>query len=72
VAAGGERPFGPVTKLFEQAFLTSTEPIEWTYDVAPDGRFLMIEPTAATRSAEAVIVVIQNFGEEIKRLMAAR
>jgi Tol biopolymer transport system component len=71
VGVGGDRPFGPVTKLFEQSYLTSTEPTAWTYDVAPDGRFLMIEPTAPTQDAEAAIVVVQNFGEEIKRLMSA-
>jgi hypothetical protein len=31
----------------------------------------MIEPAAPTQSAGAAIVVVQNFGEEIERLMAA-
>jgi Tol biopolymer transport system component len=71
VAADGGRPFGNVAKLFEQPYLMAADPATRTYDVAPDGRFLMIEPTAPTQGAGAAIVVVQNFGEEIKRLMAA-
>jgi hypothetical protein len=32
----------------------------------------MLEPTAAPQSAATAIVVVQNFSEEIERLMAAR
>jgi hypothetical protein len=42
-----------------------------TYDVAADGRFLMLEPTAPPASAAESIVVVQNFSAEIERLMAA-
>jgi serine/threonine-protein kinase len=72
VAADGERPFGTITNLFDRPYLTVTDPAMRSYDVAPDGRFLMIEATAPAQSAETAIVVVQNFGEEIKRLMAVR
>jgi Tol biopolymer transport system component len=72
VAAAGERPFGAVTKLFEEPYLAAEGPNTRTYDVAADGRFLMLEPTAAPQSAATAIVVVQNFSEEIERLMAAR
>ena len=39
-----------------------------SYDVARDGRFLMIEePTAPAKSHRAGIVVVQNWTEELKR-----
>ena len=39
-----------------------------TYDVSPDGkRFLMMKPTDA--GTQASIVVVQNWGEELKRLL---
>jgi len=36
-----------------------------TYDVAPDGRFLMIKEPLRTTTAE--IVLVQNWDEELKR-----
>jgi hypothetical protein len=41
------------------------------YDVAKDGRFLMIKPVAGskTRDTTANLVVIQNWFEELKRLV---
>jgi hypothetical protein len=71
VAPKGDRPFGAVTKLFDQPFFAPEDYYAWSYDVAADGRFLMIEPTAPTRAAEGTIVVVQNWREELKRLMAA-
>jgi Tol biopolymer transport system component len=40
-----------------------------TYDVAPNGRFLMIKEAAANDSVTTNIVVIQNWTEELKRLV---
>jgi Tol biopolymer transport system component len=37
------------------------------WDVAPDGRFLMIKANAATEASE--IIVVQNWFEELKRLV---
>lgn len=37
------------------------------YDVSPDGRFVMIQPTNRSDTAEAVVVV--NWLQELKRLV---
>ena len=71
VDSTGDHPFGAVTKLFDQPFLAAENDVMWSYDVAADHRFLMIESTAPTRAAAGTIVVVQNWGEELKRLMAA-
>ena len=49
-------------------FLPSTSR---SYDVSGDGRFLMLKPVAGSESAPAPtsLVVIQNFHEELKRLV---
>jgi eukaryotic-like serine/threonine-protein kinase len=67
-----EQPFSAVTKLFERPALMSTVATanSWTYDVASDGRFLMIDSGAPTDSAEGTIVVVQNWTEELKRRIA--
>lgn len=40
------------------------------YDVSADGRFLMIKDAAADQTATpATIVVVQNWHEELKRLV---
>ncbi len=71
VNADAARPFGAVTKLFEESYLAAADPTVRTYDVGPDGRFLMIEPTAAAERTPPSIVVIQNFSAELERLMTA-
>jgi serine/threonine-protein kinase len=45
-----------------------------TYDISPDGqRFLMIKPGLGDRaSAPSSITVVQNFGEELKRLVPTK
>jgi serine/threonine-protein kinase len=41
-----------------------------TYDVSPDGqRFLMIKDVAAADQTQASLVVVQNWTEELKRLV---
>jgi serine/threonine-protein kinase len=41
-----------------------------TYDVSPDGqRFLMIKAAPETSQAEHSVVLVQNWGEELKRLV---
>jgi hypothetical protein len=42
-----------------------------TFDISPDGRFLMIKNTASVASAEPEnrLVMIQNWHEELKRLV---
>jgi Tol biopolymer transport system component len=40
----------------------------WNYDVAPDGRFLMIKD-AETERASSNLVIVWNWGEELQRLV---
>ena len=45
------------------------------YDISLDGqRFLMIKPTGGSESEPAPtnLVVVQNFGEELKRLVPSK
>ena len=41
------------------------------YDIAPDGRFLMIKPGGGSEltPAHTSLVVVQHWGEELKRLV---
>ena len=64
VVAGASFDFKPPTLLFEAGDLITGDPP--TYDVAPDGRFLMIK-TVANQAAVAQIVLVQNWHEELKR-----
>jgi eukaryotic-like serine/threonine-protein kinase len=43
------------------------------YDVAKDGRFLMIKPAAGSKAQDttANLIVVQNWFEELKRLVSA-
>ncbi len=66
-----ERPFGAAAKLFEEPRFLAGEQVVGAYDVAADGRFLMIEPLATTGRTETRIVVIQTWSEELKRLRTA-
>ena len=50
--------------LFEGGFVQSGIR---SFDVAPDGRFVMIEANATTATS-ASIVVVQNWLEELKRI----
>ena len=44
------------------------------YDVAKDGRFLMVKPAAGSKvlDTNANLVVVLNWSEELKRLVPAR
>jgi dipeptidyl aminopeptidase/acylaminoacyl peptidase len=68
VTAGDRFNFSPATLLFDNNYLLSPQPP--SYDVAWDGRFLMIKPIGGdTEVAPSQIVVIQNWFEELKRLV---
>jgi serine/threonine protein kinase/Tol biopolymer transport system component len=57
--------------LFEGGFVHDTKDMTIRFfDVAPDGRFLMIEPTGTARAAS--IIVAQHWDEELKRLLPTR
>jgi hypothetical protein len=70
VKTEGEFFFDSPVQLFDGAYLSITSRgVYWrAYDVAPDGRFLMIQPPAgAADIADRSIVVAQNWFEELKR-----
>jgi serine/threonine-protein kinase len=62
---------GSPTKLFDgRTFLrTTTTGLGRTYDVAKDGRFLMVKEPAADRTPSIAMVVVLNWFEELKRLV---
>jgi hypothetical protein len=79
VKPSGEFAFEPPVVLFDGPYLHSPETgssqVEFSrsFDVAPDGRFLMLlgaGETAAPQPHEPTgIVVVQNWSEELKRLV---
>jgi hypothetical protein len=43
------------------------------YDISPDGqRFLLVKPSAERDSAPSALMVVQNWGEELKRLVSRK
>jgi hypothetical protein len=57
--------------LFEGGFVhDDSDPNLRFCDVAPDGRLLMLEPTATSKAAS--IVVVQHWDQELNRLVPAK
>ena len=66
VEAGDEFSFGEPKALFSGPFVRRVD--ARSYDVARDGRFLMILSGEENRAAApGTIIVVQNFGEELKQ-----
>jgi hypothetical protein len=64
----GEPSFDAPVQLFLGRFFAIAAYNVSSYDVAHDGRFLMIEPPGANERAQlGSIVVVQNWAEEIKK-----
>ena len=63
---------GNPTKLFEGQWFRGQS--GRTYDIAKDGRFLMIKdaPAGNPNAAAASIVVVLNWTEELKRLVPTK
>ena len=60
----------PVPVVKEGYLTTPIVDLGRTYDVAPDGRFLMVKGAATDpTAAPAGLVVVQHWGEELKRLV---
>ena len=61
--------FGTPAPLFDKPFFKVPSGGARSYDVARDGRFLMIQPEGATlaAAAQSSIVVVQNWTEELKQ-----
>jgi hypothetical protein len=70
VETEGEFSFEAPQLLFAGPFVVAPNPLVASYDVARDGRFVMVEPPGASAAATpASIVVVQNWAEELKRLV---
>jgi len=69
VQASDELSFSAPTKLFSGPYVMNQAPVFRSYDVARDGRFLMLEPpgSAAATAPSAGIVVVQNWTHELER-----
>ena len=66
---------GAPKTLLESAYFADAGPAPGRpYDLSPDGRFLMIKESAANdgRATPAGITVVQNWLEELKRLVPAK
>jgi Tol biopolymer transport system component len=70
VETEGAFPFAAPEQLFVGPYLALATPFGSSYDVAKDGRFLMIAlPGTGSAAAPASIVVVENWAEELKRLV---
>jgi len=69
VSTGSTFGFKPPASLFDSRYRIFGQP--WSYDVAADGRFLMIKQTTPARTSPQVVVVL-NWHEELKRLVPPR
>ena len=60
--------FGTPQVLFEGPFIFQTSGNTQYYDVAPDGRFLMLKPRGLTDEISGVtqIILVQNWHQELK------
>ena len=71
VETEAEFSFAAPVELFTGPYFFDAASRFTSYDVARDGRFLMIQPEANAGDApsESSIVVVQNWTEELKRLV---
>ena len=60
--------FSPASKLFAMPYVIA-DAYAGTYDVAADGRFLIIQPSTPLSPSSDGIVVVLNWDEELKRLV---
>jgi eukaryotic-like serine/threonine-protein kinase len=68
VETGDDFSFSQPMQLFSGRYFAQQNPVVSSYDVARDGRFLMIElPADAANGRSGSIVVVQNWTEELKR-----
>ena len=74
VQPGNDFSFAAPVELFRGGYTVFPDAFIGSYDVAQDGRFLMIQQDedARVRSGSASIVVVQNWTEELKRLVPPR
>jgi serine/threonine-protein kinase len=68
--SSGSLSFKPAVELFNEPWFWKSPTLGLrSYDVAPDGRFLMFQPLGSANGAvkQASVVVIENWIEEVKR-----
>jgi hypothetical protein len=70
--SGAEIRFGRPQVLFEGGFRPWESGSPGTYDVAADGRFLMISPEATIGPNVQRIAVVLHWAEELKRMVAVK
>ena len=69
VETNGDFAFEAAVELFSEPFWFATGANGASYDVADDGRFLMIQPTSGSGGAQTShIVLVQNWFEDVLRL----
>ncbi len=72
VETESESPFGAPAELFTGPYFFDAASFTSSYDVARDGRFLMIQSQGSAGdavSSQSSIVVVRNWTEELKRLV---
>ena len=77
VSSGPAFSWGTPMKLFASSFYVGRGLVSrgGTYDVSPDGRrFLMLKAAGdpGQLAEQATVVVVKNWGEELKRLLPPR
>ena len=60
----------PPSVLFEGGFIPEDPTSQRSYDVAPNGNFLMIEPNESATPVS--LVLVKNWVEEVKRLVPTK
>ena len=70
VDTGQSFSHGSPRLVFEGSYYTGL--LSRNYDVSPDGRFLMIRQGSLTDAAPPQLVLVQNWFEELKRLVPTR
>ena len=68
ISSGAKLTAGTPTMLFEGPY-TASSGVFKPFDVMPDGRFIMIKSATVDASAISTVVVVQNWVEELKRLL---
>jgi Tol biopolymer transport system component len=73
VETDGEFSFGPSLELFTEPYIVFSGPYVRSYDVARDGRFLMIQSAAIAGDADlSSILVVQGWFAELERQLPIR
>ena len=71
VETASELSFAAPVQLFNSTYFVNVGPGTASYDVAPDGRFVMIEPAGGGAGNRGNIVVVQNWAEELEQRVPA-